>query len=43
MDLAAHLLANNYGHDVIYTVVDRLSKFIYFIPYKHTVSTAGLV
>ena len=42
MDLGTHLPTTDYGHDVIYTVVDRLSKFTYFIPSKHTVSAADL-
>ena len=43
MDLVTHLPATNHGHDAIYTVVDGLSKFTYFIPCKHTVSAANLV
>ena len=42
MDLVAHLLATDCGHDVIYTVVDILSKFMYSIPYKHSMSAADL-
>ena len=42
MDLVTHLPATDCGHDAIYTVVDRLSKFTYFIPCKHTVSAADL-
>ena len=42
MDLATHLPATDYGHDAIYMVVDRLSKFTYFIPCNHTVSSAEL-
>ena len=42
MDLVTHLPTTDYGHDAIYTVIDRLSKFTYFIPCKHTVSTADL-
>ena len=42
MDLVTHLPTTERGHDVIYTVVDRLSKFTYFIPCKHTVSAADL-
>ena len=40
MDLVTHLPATNSGHDTIYTVVDRLSKFMYFTPCKHTFSTS---
>ena len=42
MDLVTHLPTTDRGHDAIYTVVDRLSKFTYFIPCKHTVSAADL-
>ena len=40
MDLVTHLPAIDYGHDMIYTVVNRLSKFPYFISCKHTVGAA---
>ena len=42
MDLVTHLPATNCGHDTIYIVVDIPSKFMYFIPCKHTVSAADL-
>ena len=42
MHLVTHFPTTDLGHDVIYTVVDRLSKFTYFIPCKHTVSAADL-
>ena len=42
MDLVTHLPATNSGYDVIYTVDDSLSKFIYFIPCKHAISSADL-
>ena len=42
MDLVTHLPTTNHGHNVIYTVVDNLSKFTYLIPCKHTVSAADL-
>ena len=42
MDLVTHLPATYCGHDAIYTMVDRLSKFTYFIPHKHAVSAADL-
>ena len=42
MDLATRLPTTDCGHDAIYKVIDRLSKFTYFIPYKHTVSAADL-
>ena len=42
MDLVTHFPATNHGHDAIYTVVDKLSKFTYFIAWKHTVYATGL-
>ena len=42
MDLVTHLPTTDHGHNAIYTVIDRLSKFTYFIPCKHTVSAADL-
>ena len=42
MDLVTYLPTTERGYDAIYTVVDRLSKFTYFIPCKHTVSAADL-
>ena len=42
IDLLTHLPATDYGHNVIYIVVNRLSKFTYFIPCKHMVSAADL-
>ena len=42
MDLVTHLPTIDRGHDAIYTVVDRLSKFTQFIPCKHIVSAADL-
>ena len=42
MDLVTHLQATECNYDAIYTVVDRLSKFMYFIPCKHTISAANL-
>ena len=42
MDLVTLLPAIDRSHDVIYTLVDRLSKFTYFIPCKHTDSAAYL-
>ena len=42
MDLVTHLQAIDNGYDAVYTVVDRLSKFTYLIPCKHTVNAADL-
>ena len=42
MDLVTRLATTDRGYDAIYIVVDRLSKFTFFIPCKHTVSAAEL-
>ena len=42
MDLVTHLPAIDCSHDAIYTVVDRLSKFMSFIPCRHTLSADDL-
>ena len=42
MDLVTNLPASDHGHDAIYIVIDRLSKFTYFITCKYTVSAADL-
>ena len=42
MDLVNNLPHTGCGHNAIYTVVDRLSKFKYFILCKHTVDAAEL-
>ena len=42
MDLVTHLPATDCSHDAIYTVVDKQSKFTYFIPSKHTFSAIDL-
>ena len=42
MDLVTHLPATDCGYYDVYNVFDGLSKFIYFIPSKHTVSAAYL-
>ena len=42
MDLITHFPATVRGHDGIYTVIDRLSKFIYLIACKHTASAADM-
>ena len=36
IDSVTHFPATDCGHDAIYTVIDRLSKFMYFITCKHT-------
>ena len=40
MDLITYLPATNCSCIAIYTVIDKLSKFTYFIPCKHTASAA---
>ena len=42
MDLITHFPTTDCGYDAIHIVVDRLSKFTYFIPCRHTVSAADL-
>ena len=42
MDLVSYLPATDLGHDAIYTVVDKVPKFICFIPCKYTASAANL-
>ena len=42
IDLVINLPATDCGHDVIYTVVNRLYKFIYFINGKHIANAADL-
>ena len=43
MDIVTNLPPTDHGHETIYAMVDRLYKFTYFIPYKHTVRAADLV
>ena len=42
IDLVTHFPPADYVFNVLYTVVDKLFKFTYFIPYKHIVSAADL-
>ena len=42
MDLIAHLPTTDAGFDSLYTVVDRLSKYVYFMLYSATVSANDL-
>ena len=42
IDLVTHFPATDYAHNAIYVVVDKLPKFVHFIPFKHTVSDPGL-
>ena len=42
MDLITHLPTTEVGYDSIFTVVDRLSKYTYFMPCNATVSADGL-
>ena len=38
LDLITHLPVTARGHDSILTIVDQLSKLVYFIPYKEAIS-----
>ena len=38
MDFVTHLLPTDANHDAIFTIVDRFSKFVRFIPTKTTIS-----
>ena len=42
MDLVTHLLCDSAGFDSVCTIVDRLSKYIYFVPCAETISAEGL-
>ena len=42
MNLVTHFQAIDHSYDVIYIVVDKLFKFTYLIPCKHTVNAADL-
>ena len=42
MDLVTQLPATDCGYDVIYTVVNRLSDFTYFIACNHTGNATDL-
>ena len=43
MDLITHLPTTDAGFDSMYTIADRLSKYIYFMPCTATVSADDLV
>ena len=42
MDFIAHLPRVSAGYDSVCTIVDRLSKFAYFVPCSETISFEGL-
>ena len=42
MDLTTHLPTTDTGFNSVYIVVDRLSKYIYFVPCIATVSADNL-
>ena len=42
MDLITHLPCVSAGYDSVCTIVDRLSKYVYFVPYAETISAEGL-
>ena len=42
MDLITHLPRVSAGYDSVYTIVDRLSKYVYFVPCAEIISAEGL-
>ena len=42
IDLVAHFPATDHSYNTIYTVINRLSKFTYFILCKHIISATDL-
>ena len=42
MDLVTHLPTTSAGFDSVYTVVDRLSKYVYFMPCTASVTADDL-
>ena len=43
MDIITHLPVTERGCDAIATFVDRMSKYVYFVPCKSTISAEELV
>ena len=43
LDLIIHLPVTAHGHDSILTIVDRLSKLVYFIPCKKGITAEEMV
>ena len=42
MDLITYLPHVSAGYDSVCTIVDRLSKYVYFVPCAKTISAKGL-
>ena len=42
MDIITHLPVTKPDCDAIVTFVDRMSKYVYFVPCKHTISAEEL-
>ena len=42
MDIITHLPVTEWGCDAIVTFVDRMSKYVYFVPCKSTISAEEL-
>ena len=42
MDIIIHLPVTEWGCDAIATFVDHMSKYVYFVPCKSTISTEEL-
>ena len=42
MDIITHLPVTERGCDAIAMFVDGMSKYVYFVPYKSTISTEEL-
>ena len=43
MDIITHLPVTEWGCDAIATLMDRMSKYVYFVPCKSTISAEELV
>ena len=42
MDLITHLPRVSTGYNLVCTIVDQLSKYVYFVPCGETISAEGL-
>ena len=42
MDLITYLPCVSGGYGLVYTILDRLSKYVSFLPYTETISDEGL-
>ena len=43
MDLITHLPRVSAGYDSVCTIVVRLSKYVYFVPYYETISAEDFI